>query len=155
MSQPEARASIEIPASIDRVWQVLTALDRYAEWNPFIVRVDGGATPVLGGRLVLHVKWEQGGGASSGELVTRVEPPRASAVLAWRFTGVLPTLGLVRAERLQTLTRLDDTRTRYESVETFHGLLAGFVPLAKVQRGFERQAEALSRAARGSAPDSG
>lgn len=148
MSQPEARASLEIPASIDRVWQVLTALERYAEWNPFIVRVDGGATPVLGGRLVLHVKWEQGGGASSGEVVTRVEPPGTSAALAWRFTGVLPTLGLVRAERLQTLTRLDDRLTRYESVEIFHGLLASFVPLEKVQRGFERQAEALRDAAR-------
>lgn len=148
MSQPEARASIEVPASIERVWQVLTALDRYGEWNPFIVKVDGGATPVLGGRLVLHVKWHDGGGAASGELVTRVEPPGAVAALAWRFTGVLPTLGLVRAERLQTLTRLDDARTRYESVEVFHGLLAGFVPLHKVQRGFERQAEALRDAAR-------
>ncbi|MBM4777071.1 MAG: SRPBCC domain-containing protein [Archangiaceae bacterium] len=148
MSQPEARASLEIPASIDRVWQVLTALDQYGAWNPFIVKVDGGATPVLGGRLVLHVKWEQGGGASSGEVVTRVEPPGTSAALAWRFTGVLPTLGLVRAERLQTLTRLDDVRTRYESVEIFHGLLASFVPLEKVRRGFERQAEALRDAAR-------
>lgn len=150
MSQPEARADIEIPASIERVWQVLTALDRYPDWNPFIVKVDGGATPMLGGRLVLHVKWHDGGGAASGELVTRVEPPGTSAALAWRFTGVLPTLGLVRAERLQTLTRLSDNRTRYESIETFHGLLANFVPLVKVQRGFDRQAEALARVAQGS-----
>ncbi len=150
MSRPEARASLEIPASIDRVWKVLTALDRYGEWNPFIVKVDGAATPALGARLVLHVKWHDGGGAASGELVTRVEPPGSSAALAWRFTGLLPTFGLVRAERVQTLTRLDDGRTRYESVETFHGLLASFVPLAKVQRGFERQAEALGRAAQGS-----
>jgi hypothetical protein len=148
VSHPEARTSRELPAGIGRVWQVLTALDRYADWNPFIVRVDGGAAPVVGQRLVLHVRWPDGGGATSGELVTRVDPPGMSAALAWRFTGLLPALGLVRAERLQTLTRLDDARTRYDSVEVFHGLLAPLVPLAKVQRGFERQADALLAAVR-------
>ncbi|MCU0695189.1 MAG: SRPBCC domain-containing protein [Myxococcaceae bacterium] len=148
MSHPEARTSIELPASIERVWERLSALDRYGDWNPFIVRVDGAAVPVVGQRLVLHVKLFDWGTFASGEQVTRVEPPGTSATLAWRFAGVLPGLGLVRAERLQTLTRLDASRTRYETVETFHGLLAPFVPLASVQRGFERQATALLAAVR-------
>jgi hypothetical protein len=129
---------------------VLTALDRYADWNPFIVRVDGAALPLVGRRLVLHVRWHDGGGVTAQERVTRVEPPGASAVLAWRFTGVLPALGLVCAERLQTLTRLDEGHTRYESVEVFHGLLARLVPLKRVQRGFERQAEAMVAAVQAS-----
>ncbi len=140
MSAPSARAVIDIDAPVERVWQVLSTLSAYPEWNPFVVKVDGAAKAELGKQLVLHVVWSNGRRVSTGELVTRVEP---NAALAWRFTGVLPSLNLVRAERLQTLTALGAGATRYESVESFSGLLARFVPLAGVVEGFGRMARAL------------
>jgi uncharacterized protein YndB with AHSA1/START domain len=37
----EIRTEIDIRASTDRVWEVLTDLERYPEWNPFITRAGG------------------------------------------------------------------------------------------------------------------
>ncbi|MGV3621446.1 MAG: SRPBCC domain-containing protein [Archangium sp.] len=146
MSPPSARATIDIAAPIEKVWNTLVALDNYPAWNPFVVKIDGAARPTLGNRLVLHVKWPDGSGMKIGQLVTRVDPPGDTALLAWRFQGVMPTLNLVRAERQQTLTKLGPNSTRYESVETFTGLLARFVPLARVITRFEDNAKALAAA---------
>jgi hypothetical protein len=143
MSPPRATASVEISAPVELVWNALVALDRYPTWNPFVVKVDGAARPEVGGRLVLHVQWPDGSAMKIGQLVTRVDAPGDTATLAWRFQGVMPSLNLVRAERTQTLTRLDASTTRYESVEVFTGLLARFVPLARVLRRFDDNAKAL------------
>jgi uncharacterized protein YndB with AHSA1/START domain len=32
----ELRTEIEIQATPDKVWQVLTSLDKYPEWNPLV-----------------------------------------------------------------------------------------------------------------------
>lgn len=143
MGSPVATASIEIAAPIDVVWNTLIALDDYGAWNPFVVKVDGGRRAAVGDRLVLHVKWPDGSGMQIGQLVTRVDAPGDAATLAWRFQGFMPSLNLVRAERTQTLTRVDATTTRYESVEAFTGLLARFVPMARVLRRFDDNAKAL------------
>jgi uncharacterized protein YndB with AHSA1/START domain len=48
--------SIDIAAPRWRVWQVLTDVDRYPAWNPFITAIDGALR-------------------EGGELRVRVEPP--------------------------------------------------------------------------------
>lgn len=141
----QAKSSIEISAPIEKVWNTLINLDAYGTWNPFVVKVDGASPPKVGDRLVLHVKWPDGSGMKIGQLVTRVDAPGDTAVLAWRFQGFMPSLNMVRAERFQTLTKLDDNTTRYESVETFTGLLARFVPMKRVVTRFEDNAKALAR----------
>jgi len=45
----EVFSEIEIQATADRVWQVLTDFARYPEWNPFIRRISG--EPKEGTRL--------------------------------------------------------------------------------------------------------
>ncbi|VVB87011.1 Polyketide cyclase / dehydrase and lipid transport [uncultured archaeon] len=37
----ELRTEIEIQASADRVWQILTDFASFPEWNPFIRRAKG------------------------------------------------------------------------------------------------------------------
>jgi len=142
-----ARVDVELERPLAEVFESLVNFADYPRWNPFVVKVEGADRAVLGAQLKFHVRWPGGGSATSGEVVTRVNPPSAdgnTAEVVWRFTGLLPALGLVRAERVQRLTRVSPTRTRYESEEVFHGLLTAFIPLAKVQAGFEAQARAMA-----------
>ena len=44
---------VDIDATPERVWQVLTDLPAYAEWNPFVTEADGAF--VVGGRLSVSV----------------------------------------------------------------------------------------------------
>ncbi|UCE85470.1 MAG: SRPBCC family protein, partial [Deltaproteobacteria bacterium] len=48
------RAEIEIDAPIERVWRILTDLDRYADWNPFTPRVE--STLRIGAPVHLYVR---------------------------------------------------------------------------------------------------
>ncbi len=43
MAMKELRTQIEIQASPEKVWQILTDLDKYPEWNPFIHHAVGKA----------------------------------------------------------------------------------------------------------------
>lgn len=148
-----AKAEIDIAAPIERVWAVMLDLGAYSAWNPFIVNVEGAPARVeIGSRLHLHVRWRSGGDARSTEVVTRLLPPsEGRAELAYRFTGWLDTLGLVRAERVQTLEALPSGRVRYWTEDAFRGLLTAFLPLADVQDGFERHARALKERAESTA----
>ncbi len=140
-----ARIDVELERPLDEVFEQLADFSNYGRWNPFVVKVAGAARAEVGARVRFDVRWPDGGRASSGEVVTRVERTATSAELVWRFTGALPEFGLVRAERVQRLTKLGDTRTRYESTEMFDGLLARFIPLARVQAGFAAQARAMAK----------
>ncbi|HZS39872.1 MAG TPA: SRPBCC domain-containing protein [Polyangia bacterium] len=151
-----AEAAVEIDAPIEIIWRAMIDLAAYPEWNPFIVRADAPpGEPRPGTRMRLDVRWGSGGGARAVEEVTRLEPPpnappssgRRAATFAYRFTGWLDTLGLVRGTRVQMLEQTAGERARYHTREEFRGLLCGFLPLAKVQDGFTRQAEALRRRA--------
>jgi hypothetical protein len=147
---PVAEASVDIAAPIDLVWRVMTDVARYAEWNPFVVDI----RPVrgdfaVGAPIALTVKWGRGGGASTIEVVDRLDAPAPGgdavqrALMEYRFVGWLPRLALVRGSRQQALAQPPGGPTTYRTTERFTGLLARGVPLAKVQDGFERHARAL------------
>jgi hypothetical protein len=148
MAARVAEASAEIDAPVEIIWRAMIDLAAYPEWNPFIVRADATppGEPAPGTRMRLEVRWSGGGGAVAVEEVTRFEPPtdaRRSATFAYRFTGWLDALGLVRGTRLQTLDEVPGKPARYHTREEFTGLLVGFMPLAKVRDGFARQTAAL------------
>ena len=144
-----AITTLELNAPIDRVWQVMTELGSYKEWNPFVVDVVGPTRPLqIGDPLTLSVVWADGGKLQSGEKVTQVEPPHDEAglrraVLAYCFTGWIPALNLVRSTRVQSLEQKAGGPTVYTSLEEFRGFAAAYVPLQKVQDGFDRHARAL------------
>jgi hypothetical protein len=149
MTAPFAEAAIEIAAPIDVVWRVMTDLGRYPEWNPFVVAIEpvDGAFRV-GSAIALTVKWSRRGGASTIEVVERLDAPARDgevqrALMEYRFVGWLPRLALVRGSRQQALEQRPGGPTTYRTSERFTGLLARGVPLAKVQDGFERHAQAL------------
>jgi hypothetical protein len=142
-----AEATASIAAPLEVVWAVMLDLDRYPDWNPFVVQVDGpaGRPAAVGDELVLHVRWAGGRGVTTRERITRLEPPGAArrATLEYDFGGPLATLGLVRGRRLQEVEQGPAGSTRYRTAERLRGLLAFAAPIGRVQDGFERHAAAL------------
>jgi hypothetical protein len=144
---PTATANAEIEAPLEKVWQVMLDVQRYGEWNPFIVKVDADGPVRVGGRFVLHVRWPGGGGATSGEQVTRLDGPSAGrASWSYVFTGLLSLIGAVRAIRVQSLETVG-AKTRYSTREDFSGWLTFALPIKKVQAGFDLHAAALKKRA--------
>ena len=155
MTQRIAQASITIRAPIERVWSVIIELSRYREWNPFIYDVVNAPAELrVGSRFLLRVRWADGTTAESWETTTHLAPPTqlsqepASGLLAYRYSSWLARVGLVRATREQhLLQKVDEAATYYSTRETFHGPLARFIPLANVEEGFQRHAQALKQLA--------
>jgi hypothetical protein len=142
------RAEVDIDAPLDRVWEVMLDTASYAEWNPFVVRADCASPPRVGDPIVLHVRWDNGRGATSPERISVVDPPHdvdgtRRATLAYVFEGWPAKLGLVRGTRYQRLSQTGDGPTRYETVEEFSGPLVPLAGPARVESGFRRHAAAL------------
>ena len=114
----ELRHEIEIQASAEAVWQVLTDLEKYGDWNPLLYQAVGKAEV---GEPV-EVKFRT---ASKGMTlhcrVVKAEPPRE---LCWTYHVILPAL--FRGEHRFTIEPIDDGRVRFVDHEIFNGLL---VPL--------------------------
>lgn len=136
------RAEIEIDAPIAKVWSVLRDIPNYAAWNPFTPRIDTNL--VLGTPVMLHVAMKKGKPlVVQKETMSRYEEGR---LMAWG--DVLGTAALLQFERIQELTELGPSRTRYFTEDAFSGLLLPIVMglyRSHIQRGFSETAEALKR----------
>ena len=114
----ENRHEIEIQASAEDVWGVLTDLAAYAEWNPLLYRATGKVA--AGEKIDLSAK------TASNDMnftcsVTQVEDNRE---FAWKFHVGLPFL--FRGEHIFRIESLGEKRVRFIDREIFNGLL---VPL--------------------------
>lgn len=134
----ELRTEIEIQATPEKVWQILTDLSRYPEWNPFISPAIGKTevgemvditVPSGAKKMILHCK------------VIKAEPNRE---LCWKYHVLLP--GLFGGEHSFTIEPTEANRVRFIDREIFSGLL---VPLqakdidTKSKRGFEAMDQVL------------
>ena len=140
------RAEIEIDAPAERIFDILTDLPAYAEWNPFTPRVE--STLRLGDPVHLYVRLRGSRLSHRVEYVSRNQKP---SHLCWGATIGAPFL--LRAERCQTLTRIDERRTRFVNEDVLRGWLAPLVMRAfgrDLQRGFESVASALKKRAESS-----
>ncbi|QLY28434.1 SRPBCC domain-containing protein [Nocardia huaxiensis] len=106
---------IEIDASPDYVWQVLTDLDQYPRWNPFIVEAFGDLR--AGSRLKLRMVPVHGKELTFEPEVLTADPCRE---LRWLNRLLLP--GLFDSEHRFALTPLPGRRTRLEHSARFSGL---------------------------------
>jgi hypothetical protein len=134
----ELRTEIEIQASPEQVWQVLTDLNKYPEWNPFIHHAIGQAR--AGEKVEITFR------SGSKEMtlhctVIKVEPNRE---LCWKYHVILPAF--FQGEHSFLIEPGGDNRVRFIDRETFTGLL---VPLqardidTHSRRGFEAMDKAL------------
>jgi len=123
----QLRAEIDIQATPERVWQVLTDFGAFPEWNPFMVRASG--TPRNGERLTIRMQPEGGRAMTFRPTVLDATPGRR---LRWLGRLILP--GIFDGEHSFTIEPLGEDRVRFVQQEEFRGVL---VPL--MARALERQ----------------
>jgi hypothetical protein len=117
-----------IHAAPQRVWQMLTSADSYAEWNPEIVRIEGQMA--LGERIRAHVKVGSGAIRLVPLRVTGFEAPSR---MEW--TGGLP-LRLFTGRRIFIVTPVDGA-VEFRMLVQMSGLLASLMVKAVGNRQVE------------------
>jgi len=142
----ELRTQIEIEATPERVWEILTDFDAYPEWNPFIQAIEGEAAP--GSKLEVRIE-PPGGRAMSFKPIVLEAAPRQE--LRWLGRVLVP--GLFDGEHSLRIEPIDDSRVRFVQAERFTGVLVPLFgkSLEKTERGFTAMNEALKRRAEATA----
>lgn len=138
----ELRTEIEISAPPSRVWEVLTDLPGYSDWNPFLVRVSG--TLEVGQKLSVVAAMPGGREFSFRPAVLVVDTERE---IRWRGHFLFP--GLFDGEHFLRVVDLGGGRTRFVHGEDFSGILVRFASgvFTNTARGFVYMNQALKRRA--------
>jgi hypothetical protein len=133
-------ATVDLDATPDQVWQILTDTTGHAEWNPFITTMAGRVE--VGQKLDIRITPPGGKSMSFRPVVTDVRAPHR---LAW--LGHLGFAGLFDGAHTFTLTPLPNGRTQLVQSETFSGVLVWISRglLTKTAAGFEAMHDALSK----------
>jgi len=139
----EISTSIEIAASPERVWRVLTDFASYPQWNPFIRSIEGRLQK--GTRLKVRMQLPRGGEYAFSPVVVKAVP---AAELRWR--GKLFVNGLFDGEHAFLIVSQGRHSVRFVQREEFSGWLAPLVMLGiagKTRRGFQEMNRALKKVA--------
>ncbi len=135
----ELYSEIEIQATDEKVWQVLTDFASFPQWNPFMRRAAGELKK--GAKLEVYIQPPGASGTTFRPTVLEADPKRE---LHWIGHLLIP--GLLDGEHILTIEPLSENCVRFVQRETFTGVL---VPLfagslaADTQRGFEEMNRAL------------
>jgi hypothetical protein len=130
---------VEINASAERVWQLLTDFANFPQWNPFIHRVSG--EPKTGARLEVKSQPSGAHSTTSHPTVLNAEPNRE---LRWIGRWLMP--GLLDDEHIFTIDTLDTNRVRFTQREIFTGLFSALPARRRntdTRRGFREMGQAL------------
>jgi hypothetical protein len=135
----ELHSEIEIQASDEQTWQILTDFASFPQWNPFIRLAVG--EPRMGTKLKVHLQPSGARGMTFRPKVLKAEPKHEL-----RWLGHLLIPGLFDGEHIFTIESLAEDRVRFVQREIFKGIL---VPLfargldKDTRRGFEEMNRAL------------
>ena len=135
----ELRTEIEIAAPIEAVWEALTDLAAYPDWNPFIVSAEGRAD--VGERLSNRMQPPDGRPITFKPTVTVVEPP-----VALEWLGRLGLPGIFDGRHRFDLVPNKNGGTVVTQSEQFDGILVRFMRRSldtKTMAGFEAMNTAL------------
>lgn len=127
---PSIETSLEIPASAEKIWALLTDFAHYSSWNPFIVRAKGSAVP--GRTLHLQVKLP---GQNPIDLAPEISECQEPYSLRWR--SFLGEAQQIQGDHYLILEPLPSGHTRLIHGEHFQG---------PGSASFVRDAESLTRA---------
>lgn len=139
----QLRAEIEIDATPERVWQILTDFAAYPDWNPFITRASGTAR--VGQHLTNRLQPPGGRAMTFRPTVLEADPGRRL-----RWLGRLLVPGVFDGEHSFTIQPLGERRVRFIQQEQFRGILVPLLARSLDQRtlpAFEQMNQALKRRA--------
>jgi hypothetical protein len=138
----ELKTEIEFDGTPQEVWAVLTDLPAYAEWNPFMRKIQG--VPKTGAKLEVRMEPEGERAMTFRPTVLTAEPGRE---LKW--LGHLLVPGIFDGEHRWLIEEAGPGRVRFTQSERFGGIL---VPLlwrklrdGGTAKGFRAMNEALAR----------
>jgi hypothetical protein len=139
----QLRTQIDIHATPERVWQILTDFAAYPQWNPFMTEASGTARQ--GERLAIRMQPEGGRAITFRPTVREAIPGRR---LPW--LGHLLVPGIFDGEHSFTLEPLADGGARLVQQEDFRGVLVPLLAKSLDRRtlpAFERMNQALKERA--------
>ncbi|MGI9613556.1 MAG: SRPBCC family protein [Acidimicrobiales bacterium] len=116
----ELQTQVEIEATPETVWNVLTDLDHYAEWNPFIVEASG--VVAIGNELTNRMQPPGGKAMTIKPAVTALEP-----VQTFEWLGHLGFRGVFDGRHRFELRPTATGGTRVLHTEQFQGVLVRFM----------------------------
>lgn len=137
LTERTLRAEVTVDAPVGVVWQVLTKLDNYAEWNPFFQQASG--TVGVGETLRLEAH------SDSGMMVFTPTVLEACEDRELRWLGRVLLPGVFDGEHSFTLMPLEGGRVQVVQSEVFRGVLVPFFGalLNETERSFDALNQAL------------
>lgn len=132
-------SEIEIQATPENVWPILTDFANFPQWNPFIHRAGGELK--AGSRLEVYIQPPGGSGMTFRPTVLKVEPQRE-----FRWLGHLIIPGLFDGEHIFAIEPLGPDRVKFVQREEFRGILVSLMLRfigQNTRRGFEAMNQAL------------
>ncbi len=130
----ETFVDIDAPPSV--VWNLLTDLSSYPEWNPHIVRARGDLR--VGSSLDIRIRRKGVKDRDMTVTISELEPERR---LAW--VGTLLHTRIFEGRHVYELEPLDGSRTRLHNRESVRGLLASSALTDDPARDYEAMNRAL------------
>ena len=136
---------IFIQASREKVWEVLSDLGKYSEWNPFIPGISGELKE--GARLLVRIAIPGGSPIDLAPIVKIAEPG-----VELRWLGRLWIPGLLDGEHSFRIEEAGEGHVHLVQSEIFRGILVPFLPSSLFERtrqGFEEMDRALKERVEG------
>jgi hypothetical protein len=145
----ELRSEVEIVAKASTIWEVITNLHAYSEWNPFIVEAEGQLSE--GAVVALTVNFPGNNERNYRRRVLKMEP---ESELRWCSTWILRSC--THSEQFFQLRPVNDTRVRLAIGEIRSGLFAPRTQseLSQISQGLTLMSQAIKRRAEAIAADS-
>ncbi|MES2622453.1 MAG: SRPBCC domain-containing protein [Bacteroidota bacterium] len=141
MKNLETEIIINAPA--EKVWNILTDFEKFPEWNPLILRIEGKQE--LGAQLLVELNNGKGSSVFKPKVV-RLEKNKA-----FEWQGNLP-LGMFTGRHQFRIEKLSDTQVKFIHREDFSGWLSGLIMKQigeGTRKGFIKMNEALKKRAEG------
>ena len=135
----EIKTQIEINASPEKIWKILTDFNNYPNWNPFIKQLTGEVK--VGSKIKVKIQLPE---AKSMTFKPTILTYQSNEELSW--LGALFFKGIFDGEHKFELIENENGTTTFIQSEQFKGIL---VPLFKKQlhnntkRGFEQMNQKL------------
>jgi uncharacterized protein YndB with AHSA1/START domain len=116
----QIRFELDVDAPADVVWEVVSNVSRYAEWNPFVIRAS--STCEVGAPIRMKVRLFTSFAQSQTEEITEFIAPER---ICWGLTG--GGSAALRSRRCQVVSPDGPSRSRYISEFQLSGWFAPVV----------------------------